>query len=872
MFNSNFLFLFLIASSAYSSKLVPAKNVVDKSTIQGNIITLEDGNPNNKSMWTFLGPKNDELGVKYINTDELRKQVVYLKSIGLNGTFIFKNKDNNYFNHNGFTSLQFKMKYKTPFVIQIYLDTNKGERYIVYSILENKKIIDDIYYHIGLGPTYSDGRWHTITRDFNEDLQYFDETLQVKTIKGISFNGEGYIDDIWLLKSAPPNILIEDGEMNGLDAWDKIGKGGKIELDIDNYLGGTIYFNSGKDNVAFRLRKVDGSYWKIKTNVVIQWKMKMKEDYKIYVIGETTVGKYIISYEGDDFEPSYNEKSGMLRIALGKKTLDDKWRVVTRDISDDIKKTLPGVDVSNVSSIIVRGHGWIDDVKLLSQMPSETNVADGWDVFDDDPDTAKIRMIMDYEKGEVVSLQGEGLRNGYRYSGKYGKLAEKDSVFIRWDMKFDERFDIMLLIDTLTTSKVIHYIPEELNYMKKENNELYIGVGKTVLDGRWHTVVRSLVDDLEKLDLKAKAKNIKAFLIRGSGYLSNIGFSKESFIIEKKETPSAVASIVLGQFDFTYNLKNLWGIKTHTKSGLYYPNGLVVDTNDNFYVVDTGNAALRMYRTVPLSNGTTSDEIILSDFLKKPYGVCISANNIYVSDVVLNKVFIFNKSVNGFSLKTELNSVSFNKPGAIFYDGVNFIVADSGNNRVLIWHQIPETGTEKPDVVLGQSGLSGIKPNRGSSKASYDTLSNPTGIFSDGKSLLIADTENNRVLYFEKIPSTYGLSADYIIGQKNRADILANAGKQCGDFGLNAPEGVFFDAEYIYISDTKNNRVLLFNRKITSNAPNAVGVLGQVNFNDNAINRGKIPSTDTLFYPTQLIVKNGVIIISDSGNNRVLVY
>jgi len=879
-----FKILYLILLSFVNSNLFAQKKQVprrvsqdeDKTTIAGNIINLEDGNPNNKTSWTYIGPKSEDLGVFYISTDDLRKNVVQLKSYGLTGSFIFKNKDNNYFNYPGFFNLQLKMKYKNPFVIQVLVETNKGDRYLVYSNLDNKKINDEVYLHIGLGSTYIDGKWHTLTRNLNDDLQSFDESLQVKLFKGISFNGEGYIDDIWLLKNTPLNILIEDGEMNGLDAWDMVGKGGKISLDYDDYLGGTIFFNSGSDNAAFRLRKVDGSYWKIKTNVVVQWKMKMKEDFKFYVIGDTvendSQGKYILSYESDDFAPTYIASSNIIRIGLGKNTVDNKWRVITRDLSDDIKLIKPGVDISSVSSMLFRGHGWIDDIKLLAEMPSESYIAEGWDIFDDNPDGASIRMFIDSEKGEVVNLKGEGLKNGFRYTGKYGKLAEPDSVFVRWDMKYDERFDIMLLVDTQTFSKVIHYIPEDLNYMKKDGNELFIGIGKTILDGRWHTVVRSLKDDLYKLDPNASPKDVKSFLVRGSGSFSNISFSKESFLIEKKETPSAVASVVLGQYDFSFNLRNLWGVRFPTKAGLNNPNGIYIDSNDNFLVADSGNSGVRMYRTIPLVNGTVSDDLLFSNTLKKPYSVAIAGTSIIVSDIELNKVFIFDKNIEEYTLKCEINSVSFNKPAGVFYDGVRLFIADSANHRILVWDSIPQKCNEDPSLVIGQNTIGGTKVNRGDRRPSLNSLNTPMGVYSTGESLIVADTNNNRVLYYNKIPRFNGWHADYVIGQKSKSDIEANMGKKASESSLNAPEGVFIDDNYIYVADTKNNRVLLYDKNIKTNTPKAIGIIGQVRFTESIINRGRIPSSDTLFYPSQLFVYNGIILVSDTANNRVLVY
>ena len=46
-----------------------------------------------------------------------------------------------------------------------------------------------------------------------------------------------------------------------------------------------------------------------------------------------------------------------------------------------------------------------------------------------------------------------------------------------------------------------------------------------------------------------------------------------------------------------------------------------------------------------------------------------------------------------------------------------------------------------------------------------NTLSEPSDVFSDGKRLYICDTGNNRVLIYNKIPDRNNASADIVIGQ-----------------------------------------------------------------------------------------------------------
>jgi hypothetical protein len=43
----------------------------------------------------------------------------------------------------------------------------------------------------------------------------------------------------------------------------------------------------------------------------------------------------------------------------------------------------------------------------------------------------------------------------------------------------------------------------------------------------------------------------------------------------------------------------------------------------------------------------------------------------------------------------------------------------------------------------------------------------PTAVASDGSILAVADTSNNRILIWKSIPTTFGQPADIVLGQKD---------------------------------------------------------------------------------------------------------
>jgi hypothetical protein len=88
-------------------------------------------------------------------------------------------------------------------------------------------------------------------------------------------------------------------------------------------------------------------------------------------------------------------------------------------------------------------------------------------------------------------------------------------------------------------------------------------------------------------------------------------------------------------------------------------------------------------------------------------------------------------------------------PYAAVNDDSRLIVADTSNNRVLLWHGLPREGAWLPaDTVLGQPDLDSNGENRWDSVAD-DSLCWPYGLSLAGDLLAVADSGNNRVVFWQ---------------------------------------------------------------------------------------------------------------------------
>jgi len=155
---------------------------------------------------------------------------------------------------------------------------------------------------------------------------------------------------------------------------------------------------------------------------------------------------------------------------------------------------------------------------------------------------------------------------------------------------------------------------------------------------------------------------------------------------------------------------------------------------------------------------------------------------------------------------------TLDSPTSVWSDDTRLVVVDSGNSRVLVWSTFPDGNFRAATHVIGQANFSDGAANLGQANASNVSLSSPVSVdVREGGQLAVADTGNNRVLVWNTFPSSDGQAATQVIGQNGFTGKDANAGgaKPAANT-LRAPTGVRFDRSNLVVTDTGNHRVLVF--------------------------------------------------------------
>ena len=239
---------------------------------------------------------------------------------------------------------------------------------------------------------------------------------------------------------------------------------------------------------------------------------------------------------------------------------------------------------------------------------------------------------------------------------------------------------------------------------------------------------------------------------------------------------------------------------------------------------------------------------------------------------------------------TPVTASSMYQPTAVASDGTILAVADTSNNRILIWKSVPTTYGPRPaDIVLGQKDFTSVALVT----VTASSFRAPQGVWIQNGKLFVADTENNRVLIWNSIPTQNNQPADVVLGQPN-----FTTAPQVNQINLSlpttanimlSPTSVTSDGTRLYVTDLGYNRVLIWNSIPTTNQKPADIEIGQKDMtqsisNDSA-NLCTSNGTDangnatyparcgkTLSFPRYTLSDGTRLFIADGGNDRVLVY
>ena len=282
-------------------------------------------------------------------------------------------------------------------------------------------------------------------------------------------------------------------------------------------------------------------------------------------------------------------------------------------------------------------------------------------------------------------------------------------------------------------------------------------------------------------------------------------------------TTGQAARLVIGQSTFTEGEQGAGQNLIGGVGGVAYANDMLFVADGNRIGASPVNQRVLIFKNLSGNLPKPTDELLY--YTRCP--ACIGG-----ADVVLGQPDFT-------STNTGLSQTAMRTPTAVATDGNILAVADSDNNRVLIWKSIPTANGIPADVVVGQpnftsSSIPGNVPNAKSMRG-------PSGLWIQNGKLYVADTQNHRILVFNSIPTTNGAAADLVLGQPNLTTFVepdltkANTGATASN--MESPVSVTSDGVRLFVSDLGHNRVMIWNSIPNANNVPADVIVGQPDVN-----------------------------------------
>jgi hypothetical protein len=115
--------------------------------------------------------------------------------------------------------------------------------------------------------------------------------------------------------------------------------------------------------------------------------------------------------------------------------------------------------------------------------------------------------------------------------------------------------------------------------------------------------------------------------------------------------------------------------------------------------------------------------------------------------------------LSGVDFNNSGGPLRFNHPSGLASDGTRLLLCDRFNNRVLIWHAAPDRWDAPPDLVLGQPDFFANDPGEGRNGLNWP---GNVSVAANGV-VTVADTENDRILVWTAFPARNAQPADRVL-------------------------------------------------------------------------------------------------------------
>jgi len=163
--------------------------------------------------WTLSKKQDNSSTLEYKKDEDRGSIAAVLTGVTPEYAYTFSLGEETNYKNKG-SVLQWSMKTKDNFSVDIIVQTKDGLRYLRYVNKDSGEGVSDGFENKwknlihGIGSNNVDGKWHTFIRDLKADIKRYEPKNEFKSMKKFTFNGIGSIDDV-ILYNTDKNLAIK---------------------------------------------------------------------------------------------------------------------------------------------------------------------------------------------------------------------------------------------------------------------------------------------------------------------------------------------------------------------------------------------------------------------------------------------------------------------------------------------------------------------------------------------------------------------------------------------------------------------------------------------------------------------------------------
>ncbi|HHD82226.1 MAG TPA: hypothetical protein ENK82_00355 [Campylobacterales bacterium] len=169
---------------------------------------------------------------------------------------------------------------------------------------------------------------------------------------------------------------------------------------------------------------------------------------------------------------------------------------------------------------------------------AEDKSTNRWVITDNQPAGAKVENLFETQlKSRVIKFQGSGYENQYTIGGyQYSDEAwdERNKRYIGFQILSTEGFFLDVILETTKGTRFLRYSDDDVS-RGLNATEINVGLGYSAANGKWHSFIRNLSDDVKQFEPDNTIIAVHGVQIRGNCQLDNLKLDnnpiQEEFVI-----------------------------------------------------------------------------------------------------------------------------------------------------------------------------------------------------------------------------------------------------------------------------------------------------------------------------------------------------